>query len=62
MGITESTSNQNLIRILQGGFYCKGIDCGGFDGVYGYKLSQAILTFKKQTGIGGNNPYIDANI
>jgi peptidoglycan hydrolase-like protein with peptidoglycan-binding domain len=60
MGITESTSNQNLIRILQGGFYCKGIDCGGFDGVHGYKLSQAILTFKKQTGIGGNNPYIDA--
>ena len=51
MGITESTSNQNLIRILQGGFYCKGIDCGGFDGVHGYKLSQAILTFKDRKSV-----------
>lgn len=60
VGIKENTSNKNLIRILQGGFYCKGIECGGFDGIYGYKLSQAILTFKMQTGIGGDNPYIDA--
>lgn len=60
MGITENTSNKNLIKILQGGFYCKGIDCKGFDGIYGYNLSQAIQTFKIQTGVGGSNPYIDA--
>lgn len=59
VGITENTTNINLIKILQGGFYCKGIDCKGFDGIYGYNLSQAILSFKTQTGIGGD-PNMDA--
>lgn len=58
-GIPEKTTNANLIRILQGGFYCKGIDCHGFDGVYGNGVSNAITTFKSQTGIGGSG-VIDA--
>lgn len=53
IGINPSTANRNLIRILQGGFYCKGIECGGFDGGYGYKLSQAVIHFRSLTGVGG---------
>lgn len=59
VGINASTTNRNLIRILQGGFYCKGIECGGFDGGYGYNLSQAVIHFRSLTGVGGTGA-IDA--
>lgn len=52
-GINESTTNQNLIKILQGGFLCKGIDCRGFDGVYDLQLEFAIESFRNMTGIPG---------
>lgn len=59
VGINENTTNKNLIRILQGGFCCKGIDCNGFDGIYGPGISSAVTVFKTHTGIGGNSE-IDA--
>lgn len=53
-GIDEHTTNQNLIKILQGGFLCKGIDCRGFDGIYDLQLEIAIQDFRNDTGIPGS--------
>lgn len=53
VGINEHTTNSNLIKILQGGFLCKGIDCRGFDGVYDQQLEFAIEDFRNMTGIPG---------
>ena len=46
-GLTDST----IIRIAQGGFYCKGYAPGGFDGIFGNNLAKAIEKFKKDLGI-----------
>lgn len=53
-GINENTTNQNLIRILQGGFLCKGINCYGFDGIFRMELQYAIKGFRDMTGIPGD--------
>lgn len=46
-GVTDST----IIRIAQGGFYCKGYAPGGFDGIFGNNLGNAIQSFKADLGI-----------
>ncbi len=47
LGVTDST----LIKIAQGGFYCKGYNPGGFDGILGNGLASAIANFKADLGI-----------
>lgn len=44
-----------LLRIVQGGFLCKGYNPGGFDGVYGPMLQSAINVYKSDLGIAENN-------
>ena len=46
-------SSENLVRILQGGFICKGIGCGDFDGVFGDMVKAAITVFRGYTGMNG---------
>lgn len=46
-GLTDST----IIKIAQGGFYCKGYAPGGFDGIFGNNLASAIEDFKADLGI-----------
>lgn len=60
--ITPSTTNKNLIRILQGGFYCKGIDCNGFDGVWGAGVTRAVLNFKEMCGRYDSTNSVDSKI
>lgn len=52
--ISETTTDKILIRLLQGGFYCKGYNPGGFDGGFGSKLKNAINNFKDDLGIKQN--------
>lgn len=49
-GVTDET----IIRIAQGGFYCKGYNPGGFDGIFGTGMGNAIQEYKEDLGITGN--------
>lgn len=48
--IDASTSNKNLITIVQCGFYCKGYNPNGIDGAYGSGAKSAALNFKRDIG------------
>ena len=45
-----SGSDPSLIKIIQCGFYCKGYECGGIDGIYGASAQSAAKTFKEDAG------------
>lgn len=44
-------SIQRQIYILQGGFYCKGIDPGGFTGYFGEDTEAAVIEFETDAGL-----------
>lgn len=49
--INSNTTDSVILRIAQGGFYCKGYAPGGFDGIWGVGLAAVIGTFKNDLGI-----------
>lgn len=49
--IREGESNHNLVYILQGSFWCKGYNPGGFDGNFGTNTTRAVKEFQKDAGI-----------
>lgn len=48
--IGMNTTSENLVKIVQCGFYCKGYSCGGIDGDYGLATQSAALAFKEDAG------------
>ena len=40
-GLSQNVNNpnENIVYIMQGGFYCRGIDPYGFNGVFGNGLT-----------------------
>lgn len=52
--LKEGISDETIIRIAQGGFYCKGYNPGGFDGEFGTGMESAIQAYKENLGITGN--------
>lgn len=48
--IGPSTSNINLIKIIQSGFYCKGYECGDISGVYDGQTIAAAQQFRQDAG------------
>lgn len=48
--IGMDTASENLVKIVQCGFYCKGYSCGGIDGDYGLSTQAAALSFKEDAG------------
>ncbi|MBS6816901.1 MAG: DUF1906 domain-containing protein, partial [Lachnospiraceae bacterium] len=48
--IGMNTTFENLIKIIQCGFYCKGYECGGIDGVYGISTQASARLFKADAG------------
>lgn len=55
-GLSESTDDssqnvKNIIYILQGGFYCRGIDPETFNGFFGIQTTDAVKEFQTQAGI-----------
>lgn len=49
--IDSSVTDPIILKIAQGGFYCKGYDPNGFDGIWGPGLASAITDFKTNLGI-----------
>lgn len=59
--IREGEKNSKVVYILQGGFWCKGYNPGGFDGIFGSSTTTAVKEFQKDAGISENGivtPYI----
>lgn len=57
----NSDSPRNIIYILQGSLWCKGISPGGFTGVFGPKTANAIYNFQTAAGITADKvvyPYV----
>lgn len=48
--IGKNTTNKNLIKILQCGFYCKGYECGDISGIYTDATIKAAKAFCKDVG------------
>lgn len=66
-GLSESTDsevqkNKNIIYILQGGCYCRGIEPGGFDGVFGETLTAKIKEFRNEIGVDSTTGIVIGNI
>lgn len=57
----NSDSPRNIIYILQGSLWCKGISPGGFTGVFGPNTANAIYNFQTAAGITADKvvyPYV----
>ncbi len=57
----DNESPSNIIYILQGSLWCKGISPGGFTGIFGYGTADAIYRFQVTAGITRDKivrPYI----
>lgn len=64
-GLSESTYSdtpvvQRITKILQGGFYCKGINPYAFDGVFNSSTTNAVIKLKTDAGLTNANGTVDA--
>ena len=54
-GLSEQTysrsTDENIVYIIQGGFYCRGIDPVTFDGYFGEPLTEAVKIMQEQIGL-----------
>ncbi len=53
--IGPATTNNNLVKIIQCGFYCKGYECGGITGTYSSTTESAATTFRSDVGFTNND-------
>ena len=53
--ISSSTTNMNLIKIIQCGFYCKGYECGDISGDYSSETQKAAVKFRADAGFPDTN-------
>lgn len=58
--INAKYSNHNIIYIIQGGFWCKGINPGAFNGVYSATLESAISTMKSEAGLSDTSATLNS--
>lgn len=63
-GLSQNVNNpnENIVYIMQGGFYCRGIDPYGFNGVFGNGLTDAVKTLQSQAGLENQNGIITSLI
>ena len=54
----DEESPSNLIYILQGSLWCKGISPGGFTGIFGPLTASAISKFQLDAGISNNKVHM----
>lgn len=64
-GLSESTYSdtpgiQRITKILQGGFYCKGINPYAFDGIFNFSTTNAVIKLKTDAGLTNANGTVDA--
>lgn len=63
-GLSESTYSdtpvvQRITKILQGGFYCKGINPYAFNGVFNSSTTDAVIELKTDAGLTNANGTVD---
>lgn len=51
IGTGQNDSNQNIVKIIQGGLYCKGYSAGGITGTFGEQTSAAVVKMKQNMGV-----------
>ena len=63
-GLSVQTQNQNnnINYIINGGFYCRGIDPGAFSGVFNSGTKSAVQTLQEQIGLTTQNGIVNAKI
>ena len=49
--IGASYPNENMVKIIQGSFWCKGYNPGPLDGIYGDAVSGAVRQFEQDAGL-----------
>lgn len=54
--VGASESNENIVRIVQGGLYCQGYDPGGFDGLWGANTASAVAALLTDMGLTPPSP------
>lgn len=55
------TANPNIVYIIQGGFWCKGITPGAFDGKFTSATEDAIIALKMDAGLSDTSAVLDSN-
>ncbi|WP_407349963.1 glycoside hydrolase domain-containing protein [Lactococcus garvieae] len=60
--ITPNWNNlsKNVVYLIQGAFWCKGISPGGFDGVQTQALSDAVAALQEDAGFSNTNGVLSA--
>lgn len=63
-GLHENTNepNSNIVYIIQGGFYCRGIDPNGFDGFFDSGITNAVKKLQGQAGLENQDGVITSII
>ena len=52
--VNRNTTDEIVVRIVQGAFLCKGYNPGPFDGIFGNSTANAIKKFKENLGMPGD--------
>lgn len=53
--VSSTTTNKNLVKIVQCGFYCKGYECGSISGTYDAATKSAATLFRTHAGFPSTN-------
>lgn len=53
--VGTTTTNKNLVKIVQCGFYCKGYECGDISGEYDTSTQTAAKKFRSDAGFPNTN-------
>ena len=53
--VGPTTANENLVKIVQCGFYCKGYECGDISGTYDTTTQTAAKNFRSDAGFPNTN-------
>ena len=49
--IESGFPHSNIVKIIQGSFWCKGYSSGSIDGVFGNLVKKAVISFEKDAGL-----------
>lgn len=62
LSINTQNQNNNINYIINGGFFCRGIDPGSFSSSYNQGTKMAVETLQEQIGLSTQNGITDAKI
>lgn len=62
LSIQTQNQNSNINYIINGGFFCRGIDPGSFSGVFTEGTKTAVQTLQEQIGLSSQNGVVNSKI